>query len=268
MPAEVQDGGYVHHPGDMGGPAEELVVAAEAHPGGVATELHHQPAAHEAGGMLHGVAGRAARQRGVDVERKGVVDGRRLVAGEHEVVAADELRPRARRCEEEALETVGGRPVIGILEQVGVEVGGLDDLLDQSVGPDIGPGREQRDAGEASHDVLRRLRRGVVDDDDAVDRPALSRQRCQAVLQPRLAGVVGDEGEYPGVDGQAACRAGLGRLIRNRLAGAWAFVPADRCGRGGGSHRAAPRCSRTVVRTARASRWASARARAARRCRS
>ena len=119
-----------------------------------------------------------------------------LVAEHPDLLRPDQLGARLLGIPEQQLEPVRRRPVVGVLEQVGVVAGVLDHLLDEPVGPDVSVGVKQRHLREALDEAQRRLSGGVVDDDDPVDRPRLSHHRLEAVLQPLLAAEVWDQREH------------------------------------------------------------------------
>ena len=121
---------------------------------------------------------------------------------------------------EQLLEAIGRGPVVGVLEHVGVVVGLLDDLLDEAVGADVAVGVQQRDARVALDEAGRRVVRGVVDHDDAVERARLLGQRLERVVEPLLALEMRDQGEHARVLAEALALSGLReRVVRHPIPG-------------------------------------------------
>ena len=114
----------------------------------------------------------------------------------------DEFGAGALRGGEEQFQPPRRRPVIGILHQVGVIAGLVNDGLGEPVGTNILGTGQERDRREVADDVGRRGSRAVVDDDDAVEGMRLPHQGVQAVAKPRVALVVRHDGEYRGAAAQ------------------------------------------------------------------
>ena len=128
----------------------------------------------------------------------------RLVAEDADLLRAEQLGAGLGAGSEQRLEPVGRRPVVGVLEQVGVVVGLLDDLLHEPVRADVALGVQQRHLREA----LRRSRSAARSEASSMTTmPSSGRvwrdERLEAVLEPLLALEVRDDRQHASNPGAA-----------------------------------------------------------------
>ena len=165
--------------------------------------------------METGERGRHVLERRVAVEWPLDRDRLGLVAEDADLLAADQLGSGGGCAFEELLEPVRRRPIVGVLEQVGVVVGVVDDLLDEPVRADILGRVQQGDLGMPADELDRRAVGCVVDDDDPVRRPRLGDERGECVVEPLLALEVRDEHEHRRVGTERVPRRAAHDLARS-----------------------------------------------------